>query len=538
MNYTTGSVDGGVDGSTVPFIDSVYDVGSSTKRYRNGHFVDVYVGSGTVDLTTAIATDISAASAAILATKGQTEGICPLSGGLIPSGHIPPLAITSATVYASIAARDADSSVLEGDAAIVTDVQKSYIFDGSVYVELLTTGSIATINGKTGGVVTLNTAEVPESGDARYYTAARAAGPMAVSSVSTTGNVAVSGSLNVGVYASVNGNLDVVGTLAGNTMTMTGGCAVGGSITGADLTTTGGCAVGGSLTGNDLAVAYNATVAGSLIVGGGISCTNTIVGTTVTGQSSVISSGILYSNGTTSFASLDVVSGGTSNFSGPVVGVGTLEFNGPTNVFQNLVSLPGTTTSNILDVTTLSVSGNANLAGVTTLNGGTVTNNLTVSGDLTVVGDVTHPTQYFSAHATSVMGVNIFSTQYFSQNVNTNSSFAGQSSSEFSINPSGKITYTGSRKRLVMVHADYSLEGSVANTQVFMSITKNGVTLISKFSFTSSTASAITEGSMATTVIMDTLDEINLRISNYSGTSSIGQRHTSITGFALSDYVP
>jgi hypothetical protein len=509
MNYTTGSIDGGVDGSTIPFADSLYDVGSSSKRYRNGHFVDVYLGSGSVDLTTSIANDISAASAAILATKGQTEGICPLSGGLIPSGHIPPLAITSATVYANSAARDADSSVLEGDVAIVTDVQKSYIFDGSVYVELLTTGSIATINGKTGGVVTLNTAEVPESGDARYYTAARAAGPMAVSSVSTTGIVAVGGSLNVNSHAAVGGNLGVVGTLAATTVTMSGNCAVVGSITGADLTTIGNCAVGGSITGSDLSTTGNVAV-GGILSGATVSATDVYVSNNAS------------CNGTVTCGALDVVSGGTSNFSGPVVGLGTLGFYGPTNVFQNLVSLPGTTTSNILDVTTLSVAGNA-----------------TVSGDLTVTGDSVHSVPWYTGYMTVGGQVTTFGSINTFPSFNVGNSFAFDSSSEFTGITNGSITYVGRKRRMQLIYT-FSWSCSVANTNVMFIITNNGAVLSGPEIVSTSSSTAGSDVSLTIPFVMevDSGDVISVKVSNRSGTASITARNVIYTCVALPTYIP
>lgn len=49
---------------------------------------------------------------AFAATKGQPNGLCPLTaGGVIANSLIPPLALTKPTVYASLAVRDADSSV-------------------------------------------------------------------------------------------------------------------------------------------------------------------------------------------------------------------------------------------------------------------------------------------------------------------------------------------------------------------------------------------------------------------------------------------
>jgi hypothetical protein len=95
------------------------------------------------------------------------------SGALIPSELLPPLAITKPVLYANLSARDADVvNIQMGDVAIVTDVQKSYIYSGTTFIELITTGSVASINGLSGGSIQLYTEDIHELTNL-YYTEAR-----------------------------------------------------------------------------------------------------------------------------------------------------------------------------------------------------------------------------------------------------------------------------------------------------------------------------------------------------------------------------
>lgn len=78
---------------------------------------------------------------------GSANGIASLdSSGKVPASQIPAVAIIDVYSVAHIAARDA-LTVQEGDVAVVADagsgVSKSYIYDGSSWIELLADGSLA-----------------------------------------------------------------------------------------------------------------------------------------------------------------------------------------------------------------------------------------------------------------------------------------------------------------------------------------------------------------------------------------------------------
>lgn len=125
-------------------------------------------------------TDFStAADARIAAQKAQNSGLATLdSGGKIPTSQLPALAISSTFVVNSQAAQLA-LSAQEGDVAVRTDQNKSYIQNGGSagtmadWTELLTpTDSVLSVNGLT-GAVTLTSSNVAE-GTNLYHTAARA----------------------------------------------------------------------------------------------------------------------------------------------------------------------------------------------------------------------------------------------------------------------------------------------------------------------------------------------------------------------------
>ena len=85
---------------------------------------------------------------AINTSKGANNGIATLdSGGKVPSSQLPAIAITEVYVVADITARDA-LTVDEGDIAKVTDAgggtTKTYIYDGSSWIEIQADGQLAT----------------------------------------------------------------------------------------------------------------------------------------------------------------------------------------------------------------------------------------------------------------------------------------------------------------------------------------------------------------------------------------------------------
>lgn len=112
---------------------------------------------------------------------GQPNGIATLdANGKLSFSQIPALALTDVFVVQTIAERDA-LTVEEGDVVkVVQAVQSSsgtmlprtYIYDGSAFIELSSESDVDSVNGKVGHVV-LNTSDVAEMGDSRYFTAAR-----------------------------------------------------------------------------------------------------------------------------------------------------------------------------------------------------------------------------------------------------------------------------------------------------------------------------------------------------------------------------
>lgn len=88
---------------------------------------------------------------------GTAVGNVPVLGsdGKLASAVLPALAITSVSVVADNTARDA-LTVQEGDIAVVTGDNKTYIYNGTSWVEIKTpaaAGSVGSVNGYTGTVV-------------------------------------------------------------------------------------------------------------------------------------------------------------------------------------------------------------------------------------------------------------------------------------------------------------------------------------------------------------------------------------------------
>ena len=73
-------------------------------------------------------------------------------GGKIPTAQIPAVSLTEVHAVADTAARDA-LTVQEGDVAVVASESKSYIYDGSDWLEINAAAPVQSVNGQTGVVV-------------------------------------------------------------------------------------------------------------------------------------------------------------------------------------------------------------------------------------------------------------------------------------------------------------------------------------------------------------------------------------------------
>jgi hypothetical protein len=137
-----------------------------------------------------------------IANKGISGGYASLdSGGKIPSSQIPAVAVSNTTVVASQSAMLA-LTAQEGDIAIRTDLNKTFILQTSPasvlgnWKELLTpTDSVLSVNGQT-GAVNLTTANVSEGGSNLYFTAARVLATV-LTGLSTATNTVITASDNI-----------------------------------------------------------------------------------------------------------------------------------------------------------------------------------------------------------------------------------------------------------------------------------------------------------------------------------------------------
>lgn len=151
-------------------IDQAPSVSSVKAYYTAG--TGISLSSGQISSTITQYTDTDA-DARISLQKGANNGICELdANGLVPTNHLPPLAITDVHVVADEAARLA-LVAQEGDVAIQTDNSSSWIYDGSAWVAFGTSGAVLSVNGQT-GTVSLDTDNISEGSTNQYFTSARA----------------------------------------------------------------------------------------------------------------------------------------------------------------------------------------------------------------------------------------------------------------------------------------------------------------------------------------------------------------------------
>lgn len=144
---------------------------SSVKAYYTAG-TGISLSSGQISSTITQYTDTDA-DARISLQKGANNGICELdANGLVPTNHLPPLAITDVHVVADAAARLA-LVAQEGDVAIQTDDSSSWIYDGSAWVAFGVSGAVVSVNGQT-GTVSLDTDDISEGSTNQYFTSTRA----------------------------------------------------------------------------------------------------------------------------------------------------------------------------------------------------------------------------------------------------------------------------------------------------------------------------------------------------------------------------
>jgi hypothetical protein len=156
---------------------------SSVKAYYTAG-TGIALSSGQISSTITQYTDTDA-DARITLQKGANNGICELdANGLVPTNHLPPLAITDVHVVADAAARLA-LVAQEGDVAIQTDDSSSWIYDGSAWVAFGVSGAVVSVNGQT-GTVSLDTDDVSEGSTNKYFTDTLARTAAVVNSTSGT----------------------------------------------------------------------------------------------------------------------------------------------------------------------------------------------------------------------------------------------------------------------------------------------------------------------------------------------------------------
>jgi IS5 family transposase len=201
---------------------------SSVKSYYTAG-TGISLSSGQISSTITQYTDADA-DARITLQKGANNGICELdANGLVPTNHLPPLAITDVHVVADEAARLA-LIAQEGDVAIQTDDSSSWIYDGSAWVAFGVSGAVLSVNSQT-GTVSLDTDDIPEGSTNKYFsdTLARTAAVVNSTDNNETNQAASVAAMksyvlaNAGAVNSVNSVSPVAGNVSLTTDNLTEG---------------------------------------------------------------------------------------------------------------------------------------------------------------------------------------------------------------------------------------------------------------------------------------------------------------------------
>lgn len=292
------------------------------------------------------------ADARIALQAGNANGLATLDGsGKIPTSQLPAIALVDVNTVASQVAQLA-LTAQEGDVAVRTDLNKSYIHNGGVagtmadWTELLTpTDTVLSVNGQT-GIVSLTTSHITE-GSNLYFTDERAQD--AVGAMVNTSLTYTDGSNSLGVTSrNINGTAfdhtaDITITAAAGTLT---GNTLNSSVTASSLTSVGTLT---SLTlGGTLAMgANNITITGSIGATGArvtkvwatdMQVTNAIVGSVTGSAATLTTPRAIYGNNFDGSAALTQVIAGT--FGG--TNNGFMQFAGPTTSTKTF-TLPNAT---------------------------------------------------------------------------------------------------------------------------------------------------------------------------------------------------
>ena len=180
---------------------------------------NLYVGDGTTAGGIKVTANVEASYIAST-EKGAANGVATLdSNSQIPTSQLPAIAITSTFVVASETAQLA-LTAQEGDIAVRSDLNQSYVHNGGVagtiadWTKLLTpTDTILSVNGKTGTVV-LTTDDISEGTSNLYYTSTRA---QSDANTAITGRIDDTASSTSNLYSS-----SKIETELGNTRTGAG----------------------------------------------------------------------------------------------------------------------------------------------------------------------------------------------------------------------------------------------------------------------------------------------------------------------------
>jgi hypothetical protein len=371
------TISGKVTGNLVPSDNIVYDLGSSTNRWRDLYLSgsSINLGAQTISANTGGLTVSNLTAANIIATGNLSIAGNLNTGNITSSGNITGANIISSGDLSVVGNVSGATATITGNVSGSNLVTTGNVYSGNVSVTgVINSGSIILVGNVTGGN-TIMSGVVTASGNIS------GANIIAVGGVTAGGNVTGS-------------NFVTIGNIFAGNLTLSGGIQSTGSIVGGSIGTTGTVSATGNITGGNI-VTTNIISGTTLTISGNISSLNANLGNLVTAS---------YFSGSGSLL--------TSITGGNVVGqVGNALIAGTVYASaQSSITSLGTLT--VLNVSGNIRSANANLGNLVTANyyqgdGSLLTN---IAG-VTVTGNVGNAnsagTSYYANVANSVAWTNV-----------------------------------------------------------------------------------------------------------------------------------
>ena len=418
LSVSNVTVSGKINGNLVPSDDIIYDLGSSTNRWR-----DLYLSGSTIKLgTQTISSNLSGIS-----TGNLTASNVVTTGAITTTGNISGASITASGNISGANIISSGDLTVTGNISGATVATTGNISGTNIIGSGSISGSSITVTGNT------NSGNIISSGNINGLSISVtgtviAGGNISGASISASGGITASGNISGSNFitignitagnVSTSGTVVASGTITGATVTSTGSMNATGNVSGGNITTTG--TISGavlSVTGNIISTNANlgnATIS-SYFIGNGY-LLNNINAANITGQiSNALIAGTVYTNAQPNITSVGTLTSlaVTGNISSGNANLGNLTIS---NYFKGdgslLTSVTGGNVTGSVNNATLAVTATY----ANTANSVTWTN---ITSKPTTVGGYGITDAYSNANVQNWLTLNPQGSTYGNSNVAT-----------------------------------------------------------------------------------------------------------------------